>query len=236
MTLVMSAGVGSSFIAMISDERISYNIGGRLIPREELSMVKAYQITNSVLLGWGGDFDNSLEIKKQLNDVLKPTDTLDVCKQHLETIASELDAKRDFVVVLSGFYKNGKTGKLMMKSDAKVQELKINQLEYRYIMLPPTSDYSDIQDQYLYIDDFRPERIQEELSNLGYEDWIKKSINITLNHLIKVQALISFSEPEMVTSKGYYYITFKDVNGELQSISGDYDTKEMQEKLKSVET
>lgn len=238
MTLVMTAGIGSLFTVMTSDERIAYNVNGHLMPTNE-RMVKTNQITDFVLFGWGGDYDISLKIKDELSELVTSNDTLDVCKKHLEKVTNEIKFDRGAVIVLSGFYADGSSGMVMKRSDGEtnspVQELKMNELEYRFLMIPPTGDYSDRQNELLYIKEFSPNYIIEELPKLGIEKWLKRSIALAVNHLIKIHGMISYEEKKATTTEGFYYLIYKDRKGMLRTASGEYDTSQIHEQLRMNE-
>lgn len=238
MTLVMAAGIGSQFAVMTSDERISYRIGDELVPIDKEREVKIYMITNAVIFGWGGNKEYSMRVKKELSKVLTPTDTLEICKQHLEHITNNMDINRGFIVLLSGFYEDGSSGMVMFKTngeDRALKEAKMEQLQYLYTMLPPTADYSDRQNELLHIEEFTPDNIINDLNNIGYLEWFQNAINRAVNQLIFVHGLISYSEPELTTSEGFYYVIYKDFEGKLNVLSGKYDTSKIYEQLRENE-
>lgn len=236
MTLVMAAGIGSNFAVMTSDERIAYRIAGHLVPNDKEREVKAYSLTDAVLFGWGGDYYAAHKIKDELSKVVTHGDTLEVCKRHLERITDDINITNEMVVLLSGFYQDGSSGMVMKKTGVPVQELKMKQMEYRYIMIPPTGDYSDRQNELMYIEEFIPDNMLKELNKIGHLEWLQKSINRTVNQLMYVHGVISYKEPELTTPQGFYYLLYKDFEGKLNLLSGSYDTKQIHEKLKEIES
>lgn len=238
MTLVMAACIGSQFTVMTSDERIAYRIVGNLIPNDNEREVKAYSLTNSVLFGWGGDYGTAHTIKDELQKVVSTSDTLEVCKEHLERITDSIVIKNGCVVLLSGFYEDGSSGMVMFKTDGEVkdiQEVKMNQLQYFYTMLPPTGDYSDRQDELLHISEFTPDNIVKELDKVGYFEWFQNSIKRTINKLMTVHGIVSYHEPKLTTPQGFYYVLYKDINGDLNLLEGNYDTSKLHEQIKNME-
>lgn len=240
MTLVLVANMGSTFTIMTSDERLAYRLSENEVkPIENEREIKIYKLTDSVLFCWGGDYKLSHEVKDKLSTVVTQKDTLEKCIQELKQIADNMECNRGFVVVLSGFYQDGSSGMVMLKSEGgykDVQELKISQLEYRFTMLPPTKDYSEIQNYLMHIEDFTLDNIKKDINEIGYADWLEKSLRRVVNYLIYVHGVISFKEPELTTPEGSFYLLFKDTDGKLQTSSGKFDTTQIHEQLKTIET
>ena len=234
MTLIMTMNIGSSLTVMTSDERIAYTIDEHLIPTEE-KVNKAHVLNNNVLFGWGGDYDLAMEAIKELKNVVTSTDTLETCIEHLKKITDRTETTRRSLLLLSGFYANGTTGMAMKRTGEAISELKVNEHEYRYIMFPPTGDYSDRQDEFFYVEDFTPNNIAENIRELGIEHWKMKSINTAVNHLVKLHGVISHKEPKAVTAEGHYNIIYKDEEGTMKVATGEFDTSEIHAMLDEQE-
>jgi|SRR5690625_74184 len=232
MTLVMTMGIGSTFTLMTSDERLAWRYWDRIEPIEDEREVKIHTLTDNVLLGWGQSHTIATNIIEELSKVVKPDDTLDICKDKLEEVTKDIIMFRDVVIILSGFYPDGTTGMVMKKTDTLANELKLGDLEYRYSLFPPTGDYNDRQEELMHIEDFTPKRIVEEFPKLGYEAWLSKSMQIALNHLVQLHGIISHEEPKATTPEGFYYLMYKDTQGKVQLVSGEFDTKQIHEQLK----
>lgn len=232
MTLVMTVGVGSAFTVMTSDERLAWRCEDRIVPIEDEREVKTHALTDHVLFGWGGNHTLATKIKEELIKVVNPSDTLDFCKEHLERITDAMVMTSGVVVILSGFYPDGSSGMIMKKTGVPVNELGLKPLEYRYALFPPTGDYNDRQEDLLHIEEFTPNYILEELPKLGYGEWLRKSMVRAVNHLIQLHGIISFEEPVATTPEGFYYLMYKDTQGSLRTVSGEFDTSSIHEQLR----
>ncbi|WP_088105250.1 hypothetical protein [Halalkalibacter urbisdiaboli] len=231
MTLVLTAGLGSAFSIMTSDERILYRFGRISIPTKQEGE-KVFKITESVLLGWGADFDLAEQIRLKVTDRVKPDSFLEDCKQALEDVIDELRPKRHkSAILMSGFYSNGSSG-MILYNGGEVKELKQAPSEYRYALLPPTADYTAKQNDYFYLPEFFEQEAYDAcFSGLDYGGFLQTAIQLIVNKLVMIHATISYLQKREVSPTGYYYVIYKDATGQLQTLTGEYDTGTIQEQL-----
>lgn len=235
MTLVMSAGVGSMFTVMTSDERLVWRVGDRLTPIDDEKGPKAYKLNELLLFGWGGNSDRADDIREKLSAVIEPGDFLTECKRKLQTVVDNLnESPNECAVLISGFYDDGSTGMLLYRGDKTVKELRQQPHEYRYMMLPPTGDYSDRQNDYFRLPELQ-EDIEETVAGMDYGEYLQTAINLVVQKLVNVHAMISYKQSIEVSSEGYYYVLYRGPDGSIEFMNGEYDTAPVHAQLDELE-
>jgi hypothetical protein len=229
MTLINTLSVGSIFVAMTSDQRLSNRVFGKSVPVEHEKLVKVHNLNNNVLFGWGGFKDPSDLVREEIVKRIEPNSDLNDCKVALEEVLEEIEIHVKVAILLSGFYKDGTTGMVMYNSKEKVvKEKKLSQLEYSYSMIPPTKDYSENQDKMFYLKEFiEPDEIRNFFGGKEYPLALQESIDVAINRLYTIHGIVAHKQPNEVTPEGQYYIIYRSPSGAIQTLYGSYNTNKM---------
>jgi hypothetical protein len=238
MTLISTMSVGSMFVAMTSDKRVSSRVFGKDVPIEHEKLVKVHNLNQNVLFGWGGFKDPSDLVREEIVKRIHPNSDLADCKIALEDILKEIEIHVKVAILLSGFYSDGTTGMVMYNSNENmVKEKKLDQLEYNYSMIPPTKDYSENQDKMFYLKEFiEPKEMRNFFGEKEYRVVLQRSIDVSVNRLYTIHGVISHKQPKEVTPEGQYYIIYRDSSGGIQTLCGSYDTLDFQKELEKSYT
>ena len=217
MTLVLSM-VQKDFVVMTSDpSRVVY----KYYYLEDLQPVddqestsnekaeKVFKLTDRVLIGLGGTKEIALEVLYEMQKRIKPTYDLKKCGQVLGKIISELRGrslhgrflnKEDgLVVLLNGFYFNGRTGQLSFESgtETEVEETICPNQRYLYAIIPPYDDYK---------------RLASSLFSIGDKP---RNVDTFAAHVTGIHTTLSYLHPERISSDCGLFVLHRDTGKPL---------------------
>lgn len=217
MTLVLSASISGSFAIMTSDTRkcyveykyIDHETGkaeidhNQTVPVEGEKDIKTHRISKSVLMGFGGNVDSIIYLKRILYDEIKPDHDLSDCKKILEAVIKRTREKKEgpddssffnidegVNILMNGFYRDGSTGLVMFKGgkNTEVEEFKCPIGQFQYSAIAPAKEYLRNVNELFNIPKLTDPSTYEEVPETEISNVI---FQIIMDHLILIHGVAS---------------------------------------------